>query len=246
MAGTGMTEASSPESGTCDGNFKCDGASLKNARHRPPYSSQIVALEHRRACRPCSDQMQRLAPAAHHAAQQGDEQGSVQATGVGGGPERPLGADRRRGADALALPRHRHHRGLPFGAPRRALHRIDAKVRLIREVNISLVPLGLPGNRWPRGHADRRAAAASAASIRLLYCSSSLLTSLGVPLGVPIWESNGRTKHFNHLRNQGGEVSGHQFFKHLRQIQPVLISARDTLGTHLGNSHVKLACLSGT
>ena len=57
-------------------------------------------------------------------------------------------ADRRRGADALALPRHRHHRGLPFGAPRRALHRIGAKARLIPEVDISLVSLGLPGNRW--------------------------------------------------------------------------------------------------
>lgn len=53
---------------------------------------------------------------------------SINELSVGGELERPLGPDRRGGADALALAGDRHHRGLSLDIPGRAAYRIGQKV----------------------------------------------------------------------------------------------------------------------
>jgi hypothetical protein len=60
---------------------------------------------------PVQDQMQGPTSAAHHPLQR-NEQLAIQPAGIGCEPERPLGTDRRDGADALGLAGDRYHRGL--------------------------------------------------------------------------------------------------------------------------------------
>ncbi len=73
------------------------------------------------------DQMQGPTTTAHQPAQQRDEQLTIQPTGIGGEPKRPLRTDRRGGADALALAGDRYHRRLSLRPPGRALHSIGTK-----------------------------------------------------------------------------------------------------------------------
>ncbi len=99
---------------------------------------------------PVQEHMQGPPTSTHHPAQQRHEQRARQTTGIRRNPERPLGTDRRGGADPLALARDCHHRGLSLGPPGRAVHRIGPKARLVPEIDLGLVLLGAARNRWIR------------------------------------------------------------------------------------------------